>query len=244
MSDLNYLKKPNLKKPIVVAGLPGIALIGKIAVEYLIEKLNAEKFAELSSDKFPGWVIRESGLIRNLKVDFYYASAEGLKRDLILITADAQASSPKDQYDLSEEILEVLSEEGVDTILTMAAFLNPEGEKSPVVGAATNSDLAEEISSKGVDLLSGGQIVGMNGLLVSLAADKEIQGFCLLGTTQGKGKDPGASKEVLSVFSKIFDLSLDLSDFEDEVPDLPKFKPPKIKMPSVSGGESDLSYIL
>ena len=156
MSDLNYLKKPNLKKPIVVAGLPGIALIGKIAVEYLIKKLNAEKFAELSSDKFPGWVIRENGLIRNLKVDFYYASAESLQRDLILVTADAQGSSPKDQYELSEDILEVLAEDEIDTIVTMAAFLNPEGEKSPVVGAATNSELAEKISSSGVELLTGG----------------------------------------------------------------------------------------
>ena len=86
--------------------------------------------------------------------------------------------------------------------------------------------------------------MGMNGLLVSLATKKDIKGFCLLGTTQGKGNDPGASKEVISIFSDIFELDLDLSDFDEEVPDLPKFKPPKIKMPSVSGGESDLSYIV
>lgn len=242
-SKLTYLNKPKLKKPIAVAGLPGIALIGKMSVEYLIEKLNAEKFAELSSDKFPGWAVREDGIVRELKVYFYKASLENFNRDMIILTADAQGSSSKGQYDLSEEIINVLEDLEVETVLTMAAFLKSEEKKAPVVGGATDSETAKMIEEHGVELLEGGRIVGMNGLLVSLGAEQDMKGFCLLGTTEGKNKDPKASKEVLKIFSNIFDLDLDLSDFEDKVPKLPKFKPPKIKMPSVSGEKSELSYI-
>lgn len=242
-TELDYLKRPDLEDPIAVAGFPGIALIGKIAIEYLIRELEAEKFAELSSDKFPGWAVRENGIVRDLKVYFYHAGIENFDRDLVLLTADAQASSSKSQYELSQEIVDVLCEEDVGVILTMAAFLESEEEKSPVVGAATDSDVAEEIEKRGVGLLKSGRIVGMNGLLVALGAEGGMRGFCLLGTTQGKDKDPAASKRVLTMFSDIYDLDLDLSDFDKKMPDLPRFKPPKIKMPSVSGGESETSYI-
>lgn len=242
-SDLNYLKEPELKNPIAVGGLPGIALIGKISVEYLIQKLDAEKFAELRSDKFPGWAVRENGVVRDLKIHFYESNIENFDRDIILLTADAQASSPYGQYELSQKIVEVLAGEDVETLLTMAAFLEHGGDKSPIVGAATDIDMAKTIEEHGVGLLSGGRIVGMNGLLVNLGAEKGLRGFCLLGTTEGKDKDPDASKEVLSKFSDIFGLDLDLSDFDEQVPELPKFRPPKIKMPSVSGGESEISYI-
>lgn len=242
-SNLKYLKEPELENPIAVAGLPGIALIGKMSIEYLIEKFEAEKFAELTSDSFPGWAVREDGLVRDLKIYFYKASVDALDRDIILLTSDAQASSPKGQYELSEEVGDVLSEHDVGTVLTMAAFLESDEEKSDVVGAATNEDTAERIEEHGVELLESGRIVGMNGLLVSIGSEKDMKGFCLLGTTEGKDTDPEASQNVLSKFSYIFDLNLDLSDFDEKLPDLPKFKPPKIKMPAVSGGESDVSYI-
>ncbi len=241
--NLDHLENPDLDNPIAIAGLPGIGLIGKVAVEYLIEELNAEKFAELGSEKFPGWAVREDGMVRNLKIYFHHASIEGLDRDIILITSDAQASSSKGQYELSEKIIEILDKENVETVITMAAFLDQEGKKSPVVGAATNKEKAEEIEKNGVGLLSSGRIVGMNGLLVKIGTEKDMAGFCLLGTTKDRDKDPQASKEVISKFSNIYNLDLDLSKFEEKVPELPKFKPPKIKMPSVSGGESDTSYI-
>jgi len=242
-TDLNYLKEPELENPIAIAGLPGIALIGKMSVEYLIKELEAEKFAEMTSDQFPGWVIRENGLVRDLKVYFYEATSDSLDRDIIIVTSDAQASSPKGQYRMSESIAEVLSDHNTDTFLTMAAYLDSENEKSETVGAATNEELAKRIEEKEVELLEGGRIVGMNGLMVSLGAEKDIDGFCLLGTTEGKDNDPKSAKNVVNKFSEIFDIELDISEFEEELPELPRFKPPKIKNPSVSDGKKDLSYI-
>ena len=39
-------KKPRLKDPIFIEGLPGIGNVGKLAVEHLIEITKAIKFAE------------------------------------------------------------------------------------------------------------------------------------------------------------------------------------------------------
>ena len=50
-------KKPKLKNPILIEGLPGIGNVGKLAVEHLIDKTNAVKFAEIYSKDFPPQVL-------------------------------------------------------------------------------------------------------------------------------------------------------------------------------------------
>lgn len=240
-TEINIEKEPDLDNSIAVAGLPGIGLIGKMAIEYLIEMYEAEKFAEIKSDKFPGWAIRENGLVRDLGVYFYMAEPEELDHALVLVTADAQASSPPGQFELSKEIAEFLSDRGATTALTMAAYLDSEGEKPPVVGAATNSKTAELLDDHGVGLLKDGRIVGMNGLLVSQAGEKGMKGFCLLGTTKTKEKDPEAAKRVLEKFSNIYGLDLDLSEFEERMPELPKFNPPDIDSPQNTGEKKGTS---
>ncbi|MBS3815729.1 MAG: PAC2 family protein [Hadesarchaea archaeon] len=241
--ELDYLTELEFEKPIMVAGLPGIANVGKLAIEFLINELETEKFAELYSDYFPGWVVRDNGLVEGLRVDFYKGELDGFDQDFILVTADAQASSSLGQYKLSRRIVEIATEHEVDKVFTLAAFLAPGEDRAPVIGAATDSETAELIVGEEVELLDGGKIVGMNGLLLSLAHDKGINGACLLGTTSGGTVDGNASRNVLSELARILEFELDLSDFEDRVPELPKFKPPKMKTPSIPSGDEDVSYI-
>ena len=44
---------PELDKPILIEGLPGVGNVGKIAADFLAEKLNAKRFATVYSDSFP-----------------------------------------------------------------------------------------------------------------------------------------------------------------------------------------------
>ncbi len=46
-------KKPKLKSPILVEGLPGIGNVGKVVVDFIIDKLKAKKLYEFSSYSFP-----------------------------------------------------------------------------------------------------------------------------------------------------------------------------------------------
>ena len=45
-------KKPKLKNPICIVGLPGIGNIGRIAVGYMVTQLKVKKFADLYSPYF------------------------------------------------------------------------------------------------------------------------------------------------------------------------------------------------
>ena len=79
MSKMEYVnvkyvsKKPKLNDPLLIEGLPGIGNVGKLAVEHLIDSINATKFAELYSKDFPPQVfINPDGTIELVKNEFYF----------------------------------------------------------------------------------------------------------------------------------------------------------------------------
>lgn len=241
-AGLNYLKKPKLKEPILVAGLPGIAHIGKLAVEYLVHELQAKKFAELYSEHFPEWVVREDGLVKPLKVDFYSCRPDGIKRDIILATADAQAASSFGQHKLSGEILDITAEHGVGAVITMAAYVLSLKESRPsVVGTVTDAETAKTLRKHDIALLDSGMIVGMNGLLVGLAGTRGLRGFCLLGATAGGLLDVHATEEVLKALAKVLGFKLDLANLQTYASIVSKLKPPKLRLPRAV--EEEVSYI-
>ena len=242
---LKYLKRPKLKQPVLIAGLPGIANIGKLAAEYLIHKLSAKKFLELYSEHFPEWVIQDEGIVSPLKVDFYHCRPEGLKHDMVLVTADAQAATPLGQYALTGDLLDVAGHFGVTMVGTLAAYvLSPEESRnSGVVGAASDASIAKTLSEKGVKLLKGGVIVGMNGMLPGMASWRGMRGFCLLGVTEGGLLDANATAAVLKSLSSVLSFKLDMKDLEQQAEKLSKLNPPLPAPEMVENVEDEPSYI-
>ncbi|MGC8816855.1 MAG: PAC2 family protein [Candidatus Hadarchaeum sp.] len=242
---LRYLRRPKLKQPVLVAGLPGIANVGKLALEYLVQKLAAKKFLELYSEYFPEWVIQEEGQINPLKVDFYHCRPEEMKQDMVLVTADAQAATPLGQYALTGDLLDVATRLGVKLVGTMAAYVvSPEERRSyGVVGAASEASLAKMLGERGVRLLNSGVIVGMNGMLPVMASRRGMMGFCLLGVTEGGVLDAGAAAAVLKSLAAVLNFKLELKDLEQQAKRLAKLAPPE-PIPEISGfTEEEPSYI-
>ncbi len=237
---LDYIQKPKLKNPAMIAGLPGIANVGKLAIEYLIYQTRAEKFLELHSEHFPEWAIPVEGGIRTLRMDFFHARPEGIKRDLILMSSDAQAATPLGQYALTGEILDIAQEQGVTTFTTMAAYVLSSGvmKMKPVVGVASSKKLTAALKKSGVEMLESGVIVGMNGLLPAFAAMRGMDGYCLLGVTSGGMIDPNASRAVLQSLSAMLGFSIDTTELGEHAERL-EAKMPKLK----EAPEEETSYI-
>ena len=67
------LAKPELRSPIMVEGLPGLGLVGKIAVRHLVKELKARRFGFLYSPHFPYFVVvGKKGSVRLLRGTFYF----------------------------------------------------------------------------------------------------------------------------------------------------------------------------
>ncbi|RLJ06221.1 MAG: proteasome assembly chaperone family protein [Candidatus Aenigmatarchaeota archaeon] len=226
-TEIIYLEEPELKNPILIEGLPGVGNVGRIAVSYLAEKLEAKKFAEIYSDSFfPLAVVSPKNEILPLCIDLYYYKG---KKDLIFIIGNSQPSDYKGYYALCEKILEVGNKFKVKEIITTGGFgIGVEKQKPRVLGALTDLSDLKKLKKVGVYFEKEnpiGSIFGVSGLLLAMAKIKKIKGYSLLGETIGFPilTDPKAAEEVLKVLMKLTDVDIDLRDMDKSVKQLECF---------------------
>jgi len=227
MVSLRYTsKKPKLKNPILIEGLPGIGNVGKLAVEHLIDTLKAKKFAEIHSKDFPPQVfINPDGTVKLANNEFYYWKAKKKNQmDLILLTGDYQGLSSNGQYELVEKILDIAEEFGAKEIYTLGGYgLGHEMESPKVLCATTSKNLVKSMKKHGAIFKKnepGGGIVGASGLLLGLGGLRGIQGACLMGETPGYLVDPKSAKAVLKILMKVTNVNVSLSALEKKAKEI------------------------
>jgi uncharacterized protein (TIGR00162 family) len=243
-------KKPKLKNPILIEGLPGIGNVGKLAVEHLIDSVKAKKFAELHSKDFPPQVfINTDGTIELVNNEFYYWKAKKKnQRDLVLLTGDYQGLSSQGQYELVEKILDIAEELGVKEIYTLGGYgLGHEIKDPKVLCATTEKNLVKTMKKHGAIFKKnepGGGIVGASGLLLGLGKLRGINGTCFMGETPGYLVDPKSAKAVLKILMSITKVEVNLAALEKKAREIEHIAHQLREMESLSKEKSEeLKYI-
>jgi uncharacterized protein (TIGR00162 family) len=204
--------------PVLIEGLPGLGLVGKIALRYLIKQLKAKKIAYLYSPHFPYFVlVNKKGNARLLRGAFYYyQNPKG--NDILLFTGDSQSQTIEGQYEIADSMLDFAEKNNVKTIATIGGYRMEPTEKPKVYIAATSKEIRDKAIQAGATLsASGSPIVGTAGLILGLAKFKKIDALCLLGETRGYLPDPLAAKSVLEVLKEAFNFDLDLECLDEEI---------------------------
>ncbi len=207
------------KDPILIEGLPGLGLVGKIALRYLIKQLKAKKVAYLYSPHFPYFVlVNKKGNVRLLRGAFYYYKNPNGANDIVLFTGDSQSQTIEGQYEIADQILNFSEKHGIKTIATIGGYRMEPKEKPKVFIAATSQEVLDKALQAGATLsTSGSPIVGTAGLILGLAKFKKINALCLLGETRGYLPDPLAAKSILEVLKSTFNFELDLTGLNEEI---------------------------
>ena len=223
-AEIKILKPFKPSELTLVVGLPGMAYIGKLSIDYLIQQLKAELIAEVYSKHFPPFVIiKEDGLVELMHNELHSFRDETGK-DIVFLSGNSQAFSPEGQYELSEKVLDWAIENGVKRVYSIAALVTDRQFDVPNVHAtATSPTMLEEAKSRGAQPMDHGIIGGENGLILGLARKKNIEGTCLLAETHGyqapTGEyviDPRAAKAALNVLTQILNVKVDMGPMEKE----------------------------
>jgi hypothetical protein len=216
-----------MKNPILIEGLPGIGLVGKLAAEHLIKELKAEKVAELYSPHFPHQVLMlKKGMLRMLKNKFYlWKNPAKNGSDLLLLVGDVQAVTPEAQFEVCGEILKFFQKYKGKTIYTLGGYgVGRVVDNAKVFGSANNKRVIERLNKFGVVFgETNGSIIGAAGLLLGLGKLKKMEGVCLMGETHGGYVDAKAAQSVLEVLTKILGIKLDMSKLEERAKEGEKF---------------------
>jgi len=219
ISHLN-LTKEDLNNPIVIIGMPGIADIGKFALDTLIGQLRAEIFLEIIFDEYPAGAIVDDSILSAPKAEIFIWRDPKKLRHIILITADAQSLTPRGIYKISHRLTEIIAELGSKLLISLGAHpissrkINTKIPK--IYATSTNKLLLEDfIIKNGCEKIQKGVIIGGNGLIPVLAKARfNIDGLVFLAETDNMAMvneditDLKASITLLEMLKKSFTLPI------------------------------------
>jgi uncharacterized protein (TIGR00162 family) len=229
-TEIIQLKKPRLRNPVLLVGLPGIGNVGRLAVGYLVAHLNAEKFAELYSPYFFNFVMIQDNMIHMLRAEFYYwKNPRKSGRDIIMLIGDAQSAENKGHYEIAGKIVDFVSKLKCREIITIGGFGTGRIARKPkVYGVPATESMREKYKDCGIDFNVGGKIgniIGAAGIIPGIARLRGIDAMALLGETPGFPilTDPNAAEAVLKVLEKMLEIKVDLSELHEKVEEMQEF---------------------
>ncbi len=222
------LKNLRLKNPVLVGGLPGIGNVGKVAVDFIIDEVKAEKIYHFYSHHLPHSVfINEENLVELPTISLYYKKIGG--KDYLFLSGDAQPVDEASAYDFSEEIISILQQHGSGEIITLGGVGLPFVPKKPkIYCTGTSQGIIKKYSMvSGIRVESKlygvvGPIVGVSGLLLGLAKRKNIDGVALLAETYANPLYLGikGAREIVFILNRKLYLNINMKDLDREIAEL------------------------
>ena len=221
----------NLKKSVLFVGLPGIGLVGKIAVDYLIKELSPKPVlvGKIFSDSFPPAVHEKNSVLELIYDEIYLYKTK--THDFLFVAGPVQPAlgnilNSNQHYEFSKVLADFANKYKISQIYTLAG-LNI-GDKritaKPKV-MCVSTDLKSKLSLnkkkiKNLDFRNKGQdalISGVAGLLLGISYNLyKIPGFCLMGETNSKLTygDPASAKQLIDILTGLFKLKVDLKKID------------------------------
>ncbi|MBU0881242.1 MAG: PAC2 family protein [Candidatus Omnitrophica bacterium] len=225
MEEFKIFKEVELKDPVMIAGWPGMGSVALGVVDYLRRKLASEKLAEIHLDPMAtiDSVVVENGvadLPPGPKNTLYYTK----NPDLIILEGDLQLAGLPG-IALLNKVLDMAVKFKVKTIYTGAAFPLPISHKEDpdIYGVVNKKSLSPMLSKFDIKPMEAGHISGLNGLVLGLAKERNIDAYCLLATMPQYAislPNPKASGAIIEALEKILNFIVSLDEMDDYIRDM------------------------
>jgi len=239
LSGIRIIKHMNLTQkdfinPIAVLGMPGIADVGKFAIDTLIGQLNAQNYMDIIFDDYPAGAIVDDSLLSAPKAEVLFWKDPLKKRDIILITADAQSLTPKGIYKISNFLTEIIYNCGINLIIALGAYpVNSSNLSTRIpkifVSSTSKELLGTFLEKNHCERIQKGVIIGANGLIPTLAKARfNTEGLVLLAETDNIAiinediTDLKASITLLEMVKESFNLPIKKKYSLDNLDDISK----------------------
>ena len=216
--------RPKLKSPNLLAAWPGIGNVSMLVASYLERKLDFKRLGEIEASRFfdPIGVAVRDNVVEAPQFPqnrFYYCKNTEGESDIILFIGEDQPAS--NAYGLANCVVDVGLKFQVQRIYTCAAAITRihHTEQPKVWGVATVPELTDELREH--DLIQRGnlQISGLNGLLLGVARERNVEGICLLGEVPSYAtriQNPMAALAIFTVLPQMLGIKIDTYDLSQQ----------------------------
>ena len=207
-AEVFELKKTNLKSPIIFAGFVGAGLVGPLAINHIIEKLEMEEIGVMRSKYLPPSTVFIRGRLRH---PFrFYANKEGTICAIICeITLRMDGL-----YSIVSSILDWASEKGSKEIVILDGVASTEHDNKAY--CAAEEDLVRTMADADISLIPQGFITGLPGGILNECLVREIQGLTLLAKASKVDPDPAAASTLIEAINRFYNMDIDVEDLLKE----------------------------
>jgi proteasome assembly chaperone (PAC2) family protein len=227
MEEIIYLEKPNLTKPYLIIGFegwPNAAEVSSIALQHLVDNLEAKKFASIPTENFykisslrPMAVIKQGRLIelKSPGNHFYYVK-NPLFNDLILF----YGVEPHLRWNVFADLLLDLAERfDVIQIFTIGGTYDyiPHTYPPMVSALFNHEELREKVIQAGLGLTEYSGPISIHTFILEAAKKRDLKAISLWGHAPQYLHTRNV-KVVCSVLRRLIDLTqieVDLSELEN-----------------------------
>jgi proteasome assembly chaperone (PAC2) family protein len=236
---LNIIKDLKVDEFKVFASLPDMGKVGGLVSTFLAENLETECVAEIISSEKP-WVLYSDGIVKTA-LDIYNIYYNKLNK-LLIFTGNSQPQEPMELYNLCNTFLDYVQATGkVNLLYGAGGYLHEQLTGAPrVCGVVNNSELKEVFKKSDIALVGTevNSITWFNGLILGLAADRNINAIGLFGEiSEATSPQPLAAKSIVKAFAKIENIKLDTKpldkQYEAILEDIQKEKEPSKFRPGI-----------
>jgi uncharacterized protein len=207
-AEVFELKKVELKSPIIFAGFVGAGLVGPVAINHIITKLEMEEIGVMRSKYLPPSTVFMRGRLRH---PFrFYANKEGTICAIICeITLKMEGL-----YSLVGSILDWAAEKGSKEIVILDGVASNEHDNKAY--CAAEEDLVRTMADKDISMIPQGFITGIPGGILNECLVREIQGLTLLAKANKITSDPAAAATLIEALNRFYDMDIDTTGLQED----------------------------
>lgn len=207
-AEVFEIKKRELKSPVIFAGFVGAGLVGPVAINHIIEKLEMDEIAVMRSKHLPPSTVFMRGRLRH---PFrFYANKEGNVCAIICeITLRMDGL-----YSLVASILDWAATKGSKEIVILDGVAGVEHDDKAY--CAAEEDLIRTMADKDISMIPQGFITGIPGGILNECLVREIQGITLLAKANKIAPDSEAAATLIEALNRFYDMEIDTKDLQDE----------------------------
>lgn len=202
-----------LEDATLIEGLPGVGLVAKVSVAYMLNKLDARKICRLYSSHFPSMVYAHDGRLIPTFADIYVVEKPA---PLVFLYGNSQPATSYGQHELCEKVLDIATGLGVKFVLTLGGYGKEEvSEAREVYVSSTRPEILQRVVKKIPVKIYAGQIVGAAGLLITLAAERGLDNLSMLTEASQMTPDYYAARRSIETVNALLELGLEVGDVDE-----------------------------
>jgi len=205
-------ERPKSQNPVVIERFPGIGLIGNIASQYIVNKLEMDYLGAIDSRFFPPLSVLVGG-VAHMPVRIYEKADLGV----VVISSDIPVH-PAASYDVARGIVSWAESIGAREMVCLAG-ITVMSDQQRVFGAATTEEMLEKIKEK-VEVFEIGTISGISGSVMNECLLRKVPAICLLGETHSMAPDPRAAVVTIKMLNTLYGLDADTEELEERAEEI------------------------